>query len=102
MALEAMAKIDNQPQDVTAIPRYRVEGHALADNLISRCHEEHWSSVYLNLELDDDTPGLSLDVALSQANTTGSIVVFRNQPPALHSTAQLVPPPGVLLPDLSG
>jgi hypothetical protein len=102
MALEVMAEIDHLSKDVAAIPRYRAEGHAMADQLITRCHQERRSSVYLNRDLDDDTPALSLDVALSQVNTPGAIVVFRNQPPALHSTAQLAPPPGVRLPDLSG
>jgi hypothetical protein len=100
MALELMERLDHRPKDVTPIPLYRVEGHEMADKLIARCHREHRSSVYLNLDLDDDAPALSLDVALSQSNTPGTIAVFRDQPPVAGSVASLAPPPGVKLPDL--
>jgi hypothetical protein len=66
--------------------------------MIQRCHQERRSSVYLNLDLDDDAPGLSLDVALSQSNTPETIVVLRNQPPSIGSVAQIAPPLGVTLP----
>jgi hypothetical protein len=102
MALELMQQLDHRPRDVTAIPLYRGEGHKVADELIARCHREHRSSVYLNLDLDDDTPALSLDVALSHSNTPGTIAVFRDQPPVAGSVARLAPPPGVKLPDLGG
>jgi hypothetical protein len=102
MALEIMQQVDHRPKDVTAIPVYRAEGHEVADVLIARCHRDRRSSVYLNLDVDDDTPGLGLDVALSQSNSAGTIVVFRDQPPAAGSVAHLAPPPGVRLPELGG
>jgi hypothetical protein len=102
MALEAMEKIDHRSKDVTAIPFYRAEGHAMADELIARCHQERRSSVYLNVDLDDDTPGLALDVALSASNTPGAIAVFRDQPPVPGSAARLAPPPGIRLPEIGG
>ena len=98
MALELMQRADHRPRDVTAIPLYREEGHDVADRLIARCHDERRSSVYLNLDLDDDTPGLSLDVAMSQSNAPGTIVVFRDQVRVGGSVAQIAPPPGVTLP----
>jgi len=82
------------------VPLYRDEGHERADELIARCHRERRSSVYLNLDVDDDSPALSLDVALSQSNSVGTIVVFRDQPPVAGSVARLAPPPGVRLPEL--
>lgn len=100
MALELMERADQRNKDVTAIPLYRVEGHHLADRLIERCHQERRHSVYLNLDLDDDAPALSLDMALSQCNTPGTIVIFRNQAPSIGSVAQIAPPPGVTLPSL--
>ena len=102
MALELMQKVDHRRRVVTAIPFYRAQGHEMADELIARCHRDRRSSVYLNLDLDDDTPGLYLDVALSPSNTPGTIVVFRSQPPAAGSMAQLAAPPGVSLPELGG
>jgi hypothetical protein len=42
--------------------------------------------------------GLYPDVALSNRNAPGTIVVFRNQPPVAGTTAQVTPPPGVTLP----
>lgn len=102
MALELMESADQRSREVTAIPSYRDEGHYLADRLIERCHRERRSSVYLNLDLDDDTPGLALDVAQSPANTPGTIVVVRNQSPSAGSTVQIAPPPGVSLPTFGG
>jgi len=102
MALELMQQVDHRPRDITAIPSYRAEGHEMADELIARCHRDRRSSVYLNLDLDDDAPGLSLDVALSPSNASGTIVVFRDQPPAAGSLAHLAAPPGVSLPTLEG
>lgn len=102
MALELMQRAEQRPRDVTAIQQYREEGHELANHLITRCHHERRSSVYLNLDLDDDTPGLSLDVALSACGAPGTLVVFRDQPPAVGSLAQLAPPPGMTLPELGG
>lgn len=102
MAVELMQQVDQRPRDVTAIQRYREEGHEMADQLITRCHQERRSSVYLNLDLDDDTPPLSLDVALSAGGAPGTIAVFRDQPPAAGTSAALAPPPGVALPQLVG
>jgi hypothetical protein len=102
MALELMQQVDHRPRDVTAIPAYRAEGHELADQLIARCHYDRRSSVYLNLDLDDDSPGLPLDVALSASNAPRAISVFRNQPPVEGSVAQVAPPSGVSLPELGG
>ncbi|BBX66587.1 hypothetical protein MPSYJ_00480 [Mycolicibacterium psychrotolerans] len=59
---------------------------------------ERRHSVYLNIDLDDDTPGFALDVALSQTNAPRTVVVFRNQPPGVGSVAQIAVPPGVILP----
>ncbi len=98
MALNVMTEIDHRPADVNALPLYRAEGHHLADRLIERCHRERLSSVYLNLDLADDAPGLALDVALSQANVPGTIAIFRHQAPIRGSVAGICPPPGVALP----
>lgn len=98
MALELMQQLDDHPRDVTAIPSYRAEGHDMADQLIARCHQERRSSVYLNMDLDDDTPGLYLDVALAPSGEPRTIVVFRNEPPAAGSMANLAAPPEVTLP----
>ncbi|WP_207567828.1 hypothetical protein [Mycolicibacterium elephantis] len=98
MALELMQKADHRPRDVAAIPRYRTEGHHVANRLIARCHQERRSSVYLNLDLDDDAPGLSLRVALSQGGAPGTIVVFRDASPQVGTVARLAPPPGIRLP----
>lgn len=99
MALELVQRLEHRSSDVTAIPFYRMGGHEMADRLIARCHQDARSSVYLNLDLDDDnTPGISLDVALSPRNTPGAIVVFRDRPPAEGSEAHLAAPPGVSLP----
>jgi hypothetical protein len=102
VALELMEHADNRPRDVTAIPLYRSEGHHVADELIARCHREYRSSAYLNLDLDDDAPALDLDVVVSQRNSAGTIVVFRDQPPTAGSQAQVFPPPGVNMPELGG
>lgn len=86
------------PVDIAAIQRFRDEGHAIADDVISRWHRDRQSSVYLNLDLDDGLSALSLDVALSQRGQPGTAVVFRDQPPADDSVAHFTPPPGVLPP----
>lgn len=98
MALELMERDGRQSRDPAAIRNYREEGHFVANKLIERCHAERCHSVYLNMDFDDDTRGFSLDVALSQANTAGTIVVFRTQPPATNTVAQFALPPGVSLP----
>lgn len=99
MAFELMDRADRQPRDVTALARYRDEGHFVADKLIDRCHTERRHSAHFNLDFDDDKPPLALDVALSPAGAPGTILIFRNQAPVTGSIAQVVPPPGVTLPD---
>ena len=86
------------PSDISAIQRFRDDGHAIADEVVSEWHQDRRSSAYFNIDLDDGLPGLALDVALSQRGTPGTIVVFRNQPPAEGSRAELSPPPEVTLP----
>lgn len=86
------------PDDIRDIRRYREDGHAVADSLIARWHRERQSSVYLNIDFDDDLPGLDLSVALSPQATPGTALVFRNGPPAEGSEAYFVPPPGVRMP----
>ena len=98
MALELIERDNEQIRDAAALARYRDEGHHVANMMIERCHRERRHSAYLNLDLDDDAPGLPLDVALSQASTPGKIVVFRNQPPSAGSMAQVALPPGVEMP----
>ncbi|WP_051578466.1 hypothetical protein [Mycolicibacterium mageritense] len=99
MAMELMQRVDGKPGDLSVIPAYREEGHHVADMFIARCHQERRCSVYLNLDLADDAPALSLDVALSQASTPGVIVVYRNQPPLPGSAAQVALPPGLTVAD---
>lgn len=98
-ALEMATLAEGQPPaDITAIQGYRDEGHQIADELISGWHRERQSSVYLNVDLDDGLPGLSLDVALSQSGSPGTMTVLRNEPPTEDSEAIVSPPPGVQLP----
>lgn len=89
---------EHPPSELKAIQRYRDEGHAIADEVITRWHDERRSSVYLNLDFDDDLPGLPLDAALSPDGEPGTIFVFRNDPPAAGSSAYCGPPPGVEMP----
>ena len=86
------------PADMAAIQRYRDEGHALANELIVQWHQQRRSSVYLNLDRDDELPGLPVDVALSRDGVPGMIMVFRDQPPAEGSVADFRPPEGLVLP----
>ena len=86
------------PGEIREIQRYRDDGHAVADSVISRWHRERQSSVYLNVDLDDELPGLALDVALSQQQRPGTAVVFRDSAPTEGSSAYFVPPPGVRMP----
>ena len=102
MALELMQRIDNRPRDIAAIPQYRDEGHRVADMLITECHQNRRSSVYLNLDLDDGTPAFSFDVALSQCNIPGTIVVVRDQAPAPDSPVGIFAPEGVDLSQIVG
>lgn len=89
---------ESHSADLTEILRYRDEGHQIADEIVTRWHADHRSSVYLNLDFDDDTPGLALDAALAAAGAPRTIVVFRDQPPAEGSVAGITPPPDVALP----
>jgi len=86
------------PANMAAIQRYRDEGHALANELIVQWHEERRSSVYLNLDRDDELPGLALDAALARDGVPGMIIVFRELPPAEGSVAEFSPPEGMVLP----
>lgn len=98
MALEVMEH-SGKTKDIGAMPPYLGEGNQLADEVIRRCHQDRRSYLYLNLELmEANSAGISFDVALSKANQPGHIVVYRNQPPAAGTTAQIIPPPGVTLP----
>jgi len=99
VALALLRRSEEPPYtDITAIRRHRDEGHQIADTLIARVHQERRSSVYLNLDLDDGSPPLDLDVALSQRGAPGTIVVFRSEAPVEGSLAECTPPPGVALP----
>ena len=98
MALDIMEQLDHRERDVAAIPSAIEEGQYLAEEVIARCHQDRESYVYLNLQLADDIPGLSLDVALSNSNAPGTMAVFRNQPPAAGTTVEVSPPPGMTLP----
>ena len=86
------------PANMAAIQRYRDEGHALANELIVQWHQQRRSSVCLNLDRDDDLPGLALDAALSRDGVPGMIIVFRELPPAEGSVAEFSPPEGLVLP----
>lgn len=99
MAVELMEHADNRPRDLGMIAAYRREGNDVADDLIAIWHQQRKSSVYLNMDFDDDAPALSMDVALSQRNTPGTLVVFRNQLPVAGTKSELTMPPGIELPD---
>jgi len=86
------------PADIAEIQRFRDDGHAIADDVIGRWHQERQSSMYLNIDLDDGLPGLALDVAVSQRKLPGTAVVLRNTPPTEGSEAYFFPPPGVRMP----
>ena len=86
------------PANMAAIQRYRDEGHALANELIVQWHQQRRSSVYLNLDRDDELPGLALDAALARDGVPGMIIVFRELPPAEGSVAEFSPPEGLVLP----
>ena len=86
------------PANMAAIQRYRDEGHALANELIVQWHQQRRSSVYLNLDRDDELPALSVDAALARDGVPGMIIVFRELPPAEGSVAEFSPPEGMVLP----
>lgn len=90
------------PADITEIQRYRDDGLIVADQVVQRWHHERQSSAYFNLDLDDDSPALDLSVAISQRGAPGTLLLFRDQPPAEGSSAHVFPPPGVTLPAMPG
>jgi hypothetical protein len=99
VAVELLKQAEGHPPaDMAAIQRYRDDGHALANELIAQWHQERRSSVYLNLDRDDELPALSLDAALSRDDVPGMIIVFRELPPAEGSVAEFSPPDGLALP----
>lgn len=99
VAVDLLMKAEGQPPaETAAIQRYRDEGHAIADAVVSQWHQERRSSVYLNLDLNDDLPALDLSVALSQSGAPETIVVFRNLPPMEGTQSTVFPPPGVAMP----
>ena len=98
MALEIMERTEGQPRDVSAIPSLIDEGQRLAEEFVTQCHKDRLSYVYLNLQLAEDDSRLSLDVALSNTDASGALVVFRNQPPAAGTTVEVSAPPGVTMP----
>lgn len=93
-----IAEEGEPPADIRAIQRYRHDGHAIADSVISGWHQERQSSVYLNFDFDDGLPGLPLNVALSQWEKPGTAVVLRRLAPAESTEAYFVPPSGVAMP----
>lgn len=99
VAVQIMRKAEEHPSnDVEAIRPYIPEGHRLADEIVTGWHAERRSSVYLNLDFNDDSPGLSLDAALAPRGQQGTIVVFRTEAPTLDSRARIYLPPDVTLP----
>jgi hypothetical protein len=98
MALAVM-KDKGKEHDVAAIPAYIAEGKEVADYLVTRLQQDRISYVFLNLELAEaESAGVSFNVALSNAQQPGTIVVFRQQPPVAGTTSQLFLPPGITLP----
>lgn len=97
-ALEIFHRRDGSQPDPAEILSILAEGRKLADDLVGQFHADRRSSVYLNLEFDDGSPGHSLDAALSQASAPGTIVVFRDAPPIIVAEAQIALPPGLGLP----
>jgi len=83
---------------IPAMQACRDEGHMIADQVIAEWHRERRSSAYLNIDLDDDSPALPMDVALAVCREPGTIVVFRDLAPAEGSEVRLFPPPDVTLP----
>jgi hypothetical protein len=99
-AVELLKQAEGHPPaDMAAIQRYRDDGYAIANELIKQWHQERRSSVYLNLDRDDELPGLALDAALSRDGVPGMIIVFRELPPAEGSVADFSPPEGLVMPD---
>jgi hypothetical protein len=51
-------QLDHRSRDVAAIPSTIEESQYLAEEIVTRCHEDRRSYVYLNLQLADDSPDL--------------------------------------------
>lgn len=98
MALEIMERTEGRPQDVGALPSTIDEGQHLAEEFVTQCHKDRRSYVYLNLQLAEDNSRLPLDVALSNTDAPGTLVVFRDQSPAAGTTVEVSAPPGVAMP----
>jgi hypothetical protein len=81
-ARQLMRQIETEPPEgLTAIKPYVAEGHMMADEVVARWHQDRRSSAYLNLDSNDDSPGLPLDVALSPAGQPATIMVLREEAP---------------------
>lgn len=99
IAVELLQRAEGHPPpDMASIQRYRADGYAIANEVITRWYDEGKSSVYLNLDRDDELPGFNLEVALSASDRPRAITVFRNTPPAEESEAFFAPPTGVVMP----
>jgi hypothetical protein len=98
-ARQLMRQIETEPsENLTAIKPYLAEGHMIADQVVVRWHQDRRSSAYLNLDFNDDSPGLPLDVALSPGGQPAAILLWREEVPTLDSKAHFIPPPEVRLP----
>ncbi len=81
-ARQLMRQIETEPsEDLTAIKPYIAEGHMIADQVVVRWHQDRRSSAYLNLDFNDDSPALPLDIALSPGGQPTTIVVWRQEVP---------------------
>jgi len=99
VAVEIFKHVEGHPPtDMAAIQRYRDDGHAMANELIRRWHQERRSSAYFNLDRDDELPALATDAARSRDGVPGMIIVFREFPPSDDSVADFSPPEGMDLP----
>ncbi|MFZ2239938.1 MAG: hypothetical protein WAV90_10395 [Gordonia amarae] len=85
-------------QEISTIPSFIAEGQRRAEERVRHWHAERRSTAYLNFDLDDGRPGLSLDAALSQRGKPGTIVVLRDQPPIIEPKVNVALPDGVTFP----
>ena len=100
LAARALVRIEkgDVPVSMAEMQACRDEGHMIADQVIAEWNAERRSSAYLNIDLDDDTPALSMDTALAVVRQPGTIVVSRDLAPAEGVPAKVAPPPDVALP----
>lgn len=104
LAARTLVRIDqgdeegDAPVSMAAMQACRDEGHMIADEVIAEWHAERKSSAYLNIDLDDDTPALSMDTALAVAGQPRTVVVFRDLAPNEGVPAKVAPPPDVAMP----